>query len=214
MNQFDLEAELSTLPREQLVQWADMTADRAVRSHALRCGIPEVEEWATNWLWRSGDVPSGLRIWDRLRAFNRGRAFEKPHVDRSTEAAREADREVHNANIESSKAMAEASMWWAWVAPATRMTRAAGASEAANAAANAAAARAGVMEVELAARVTGMYAASAAEAAAWARALLGASVAARKEVVSTEVEAAARMAAGKAERILQVADIRAIRASS
>jgi len=33
--------------------WADRVADRAVRTHAMGCGIIEVEDWAARWL--SGD---------------------------------------------------------------------------------------------------------------------------------------------------------------
>jgi hypothetical protein len=38
------------LTEEQTTAWLDVLVTRAVRSHALRCGVPTVEEWAARWL--------------------------------------------------------------------------------------------------------------------------------------------------------------------
>jgi hypothetical protein len=38
------------LPDSTLRQFANMTADRAVRNHCLTCGVPVVEAWARNWI--------------------------------------------------------------------------------------------------------------------------------------------------------------------
>ena len=38
------------LPDGTLRQFANTTADRAVRNHCLTCGVPVVEAWARNWI--------------------------------------------------------------------------------------------------------------------------------------------------------------------
>jgi hypothetical protein len=38
------------LPDGTLRQFANTTADRAVRNHCLTCGVPAVEAWARNWI--------------------------------------------------------------------------------------------------------------------------------------------------------------------
>ena len=38
------------LSEEQTAAWLDIVVTRVVRKHALRCGVPAVEEWAARWL--------------------------------------------------------------------------------------------------------------------------------------------------------------------
>ena len=38
------------LTHEQKAEWLERIVTRAIRNHALNCGIPTVEAWAQNWL--------------------------------------------------------------------------------------------------------------------------------------------------------------------
>jgi hypothetical protein len=47
------------LTEEQATAWHDVVVTRAVRTHALQCGVPAVERWAAAWL--SGEDRSAAR---------------------------------------------------------------------------------------------------------------------------------------------------------
>ena len=40
----------NALTPEQQAEWLERIVTRAIRNHALNCGIPTVEAWAQNWL--------------------------------------------------------------------------------------------------------------------------------------------------------------------
>jgi hypothetical protein len=89
------------LTEEQATAWHDVVVTRAVRTHALQCGVPAVERWAAAWL--SGEDRSAARA----------------------EAARAAARAARAARAEAAVAEAAVAAAWAaeWAARAARAER-------------------------------------------------------------------------------------------
>jgi hypothetical protein len=86
-------------PADVLSQWAQTTADRAVRTHALNCGIAAVEQWATRWL--NGEDRSSE---EAAAAWAAAWAAEAVAVAGAVDAA------------EATSAWASAAAWAAWAA--------------------------------------------------------------------------------------------------
>jgi hypothetical protein len=52
----------SSLPWDICSRWMFMVVERAVRKHALHCGIPEVETWAERWLSGEDQSAEAARV--------------------------------------------------------------------------------------------------------------------------------------------------------
>ena len=121
----------NALTPEQQAEWLECIVTRAIRNHALNCGIPTVEAWAQNWLDgtdRSSTAAAAWAAWTAVWA---------------SEAAWEARAATWTAWAAAAARAAEA---WAAAAWAVEAAAAAAAWTAQAAAARAAAARAAERE--------------------------------------------------------------------
>ena len=64
--------------------WLELIVTRAVTSHALRCGIPDVEAWARNWLSREDRTADAA---EAARAIAAARAAARAAADVAARAA-------------------------------------------------------------------------------------------------------------------------------
>ena len=142
----------NALTPEQQAEWLECIVTRAIRNHALNCGILTVEAWARNWL-NGSDRSLAEAAAAAAAAWAAEAAWARNLLDRS-------DRSRAEAEAAAAVARAAAAAWAAETeAEATRAAvRAAAAREAALAAREAEAAAAWAAEAE------------AAAAAAWAAA--------------------------------------------
>ena len=97
----------NALTPEQQAEWLERIVTRAIRNHALNCGILTVEAWARNWLNGS----------DRSRAEAEAAAWAA-EAEAARAAAWAAEAEAARAEAARAAALAEAAAWAAWAAAA------------------------------------------------------------------------------------------------
>jgi hypothetical protein len=98
------------LPDDVRQRWIDRVVRRAVEAHALKCGIPEVEEWAERWI--SGEDRSRSASRSAAEAVRAARAAERAAL-----AAKGATWATWCAALAAgAAAWAEEAAWAAWSA--------------------------------------------------------------------------------------------------
>jgi len=71
------------LPEDVRASWIERIVTRAVEYHALRCGVPEVEQWAAEWLDGSSRTPAAAT----RAAARAARAWEETSAEWAADAA-------------------------------------------------------------------------------------------------------------------------------
>ena len=122
--------------------WLDRIVERAVRDHALYCGVPAVEEWASRWLDGTDRTAESARAaaraaraaraaWAAPAARAAAAAWATAAATRAAEAARAAAALAADAATRAAEAARAAAAAWATAAAALAADAATRAAEAA-----------------------------------------------------------------------------------